>query len=179
MKPENRLSMVRGCRDALPAGRSPNRRVSGPVRGLIAVVLLGTVLGSSGFVRADDHLQAALAVVVPPDDADIERIIEAVSVRDGATDVAALRQRLRTLYRSEEFRIRTARIYARHLSEAELTYLAETLDHPVFRKYRQLAPRLMVELAELEREMLTGRPRPEASPRPGVRRREFPDTAAR
>jgi hypothetical protein len=57
------------------------------------------------------------------------------------------------MYRSNAFRSGVAHAYMRHFTAEELAHLAETFQHPVFRKYRQVAPQLFLELAAIEREM--------------------------
>lgn len=134
------------CPPAMPADTSPLRHV-------FAAVMLALTLSLPSGVQADERLEAAMAIVVPPDQTDVERLIETMTLRGDVDDAEALRARLLRLYRSDEFRQRTARVYAKYLTEAELRYLAETLQHPMFRRYREVAPEMMLELAELERDL--------------------------
>jgi len=133
----------------------PARDSCGPFRHLFAGVLLALTLSLPSGVQAGEHLDAALAVVVPPEKADIEQIVDLLAASHGTTKRSELRSRLERLYRSKEFRHRAAAVYAGHLSQEELEYLAETFEHPVFRKYRRIVPRLMLELAEVERDLFS------------------------
>lgn len=134
-----RCTSRRGARDLL--------------RHVFPAVMLALALSLPSGVQAEDHLDAAMAIVVPPDPSEVEKIIQTMALRGDAEATEALRAQLLRLYRSDEFRQRTARVYAKYLSEDELRYLAETFQHPVFRRYRALAPDIMLELAELERDL--------------------------
>jgi hypothetical protein len=140
----------------LPGDRhesSAKRAASSPFRRVFSGVMLALTLSLPSGVQADDRVEAAMAIVVPPDRSDVERLIETLAISSDAEDKRALREQLLRLYESDEFRQRTARVYAKYLSADELRYLAETLQHPVFRRYREIAPAIMLELAALERDL--------------------------
>jgi hypothetical protein len=139
-----------GARTAAPA--ICNTR-GGLLRGLVTGALLSLTCAMPGAALGDERLEAALAVVDPPDHTEIDRIVDMLVTND--MEAEALRERLTRVYSSPDFRRRTAQVYARHLSTTELRYLARTFEHPVFRKYRSLAPALMIELAEIERDLIS------------------------
>ena len=123
------------------------------LRHLFPAVMLAMTLSLPSGVQADGRFEAAMAIVVPPDQSDVERLIEIMALEDDPENARVLQAQLLRLYRSEEFRQRTARVYAKYLSEDELHHLAETFQHPAFRRYREVAPEIMVELAALERDL--------------------------
>ena len=152
MSARESVASYREAEQSTPAGPAA-AGASSALRHLLAGVMLSLSLSLPGGVQADEHLQAALAVVEPPIGEEIDRIVD--SVADGAdpADRKRYRDRLERVYGSNEFRQRSAEAYARHLSAEELRFLAETMAHPVFRRYRQIAPELMAELAEIERDV--------------------------
>lgn len=150
---ENHLPQQAGQR----AREGRRQHAGGFLRHLFHGLMLALTLSLPSGLQADERLEAAMAIVVPPAPSDVDRMVGnlARTRRDSPRETQALRARLVRMYGSDEFRLRTARVYAKYLSEEELRYLAETLQHPVFRRYRALAPEIMLELAAIEREMFS------------------------
>lgn len=140
-----------GARASRPSPIPRARASCGPLPGFfLGATLLALSLPANA--ASQEHLNAALRLIQPPSDSELKQIRDLTC--ESQSVATAPPERLVDVYRNGELRTRIAEVYTRYLTLQDLKYLQAAFDSEVFRKYKRVAPLIVVEVLALEEETI-------------------------